>query len=59
MKQNETVQTADRRMDRISTYAYLMQMRSKKGGKKEGLEAEVRKLKGSCTGATEGGAYGL
>lgn len=59
MKQNETVQTADRRMDRISTYAYLAQMRREKGRKKEELEAEVRKLKGSCTGATEGGAYGL
>lgn len=59
MKQNETVQTADRRMDRISTYAYLAQMRREKGGKKEGLEAEIRKLKGSCTGATEGGTYGL
>lgn len=62
MKQYETVQTADRRMDRISAYAYLMQMRrNDKGMKKEGgLEAEIRKLKSSsCTGATEGGTYGL
>lgn len=59
MKHNETVQTADRRMDRISAYAYLMQMRrNDKGMKKEGgLVAEIRKLKGSCTGATERSIY--
>lgn len=55
MKQYET---SDRR-GRISTYAYLMQMRREKGGKKERLETEVRKMKGSCAGATEGGTYGL
>lgn len=63
MKQYETVQTADRRMERISAYAYLMQermRRQEKNGKKDRLDAEIRKLKGSsCTGATEGGTYGL
>lgn len=61
MKQYEIVQTADRRMERISAYAYLMQERKRrqeKNGKKDMLDAEIRKLKG-CTGTTERKTYGL
>lgn len=59
MKKYETAQTADRRTERISAYTYLVQAKMHRTGKKEGLEAEIRKLKGNCTGATEGGTYGL